>query len=74
MCGFGVQQNTWFFTIIREVFATSTISKLKGDREGERGALGERKDLAARPETERETDRNPTLLGGISDVSLEQVV
>lgn len=36
--------------------------------------FGERKDLVARPETERETDRNPTLLGGISDVSLEQVV
>jgi len=27
----------------------------------------------ARPETERETDRNPTLLGRICDVSLEQV-
>jgi hypothetical protein len=60
-------------TVVREVFATSVTSGSGLERK-ESEVAGERKDLTARPETERETDRNPTLLGGISDVSLEQVV
>lgn len=51
----------------------SQCLQVVGWNETARGARGEEAH-AARPETERETDRDPTLLGRICDVSLGQVV
>lgn len=51
----------------------SRCVQVVGWNKTKRGARGE-EGHAARPETERETVRDPTLLGRICDVSLGQVV